>query len=53
MTDVTNRYTYCVTWSEDDQEHIGLCTEFPDLSWLEETPEYASSGNHSKGGGVL
>ena len=44
MTDLTNRYTYRVTWSEDDQEHVGLCTEFPSLSWLEETPEGALSG---------
>ena len=44
MTDLTNRYTYRVTWSEDDQEHVGLCTEFPSLSWLEGTPEAALSG---------
>lgn len=44
MTDLINRYTYRVTWSEDDQEHVGLCTEFPSLSWLEETPENALSG---------
>ena len=44
MTDLTKRYTYRVTWSEDDQEHVGLCTEFPSLSWLEDTPEAALSG---------
>ncbi len=44
MTDKINLYTYRVTWSEDDQEHVGLCTEFPSLSWLEETPEEALVG---------
>ena len=24
-----DRYTYRVTWSEDDQEYVGLCAEFP------------------------
>ncbi len=39
-----DRYTYRVTWSEEDQEYIGLCAEFPSLSWLEKTPEKAISG---------
>jgi predicted HicB family RNase H-like nuclease len=39
-----DRYTYRVTWSEDDQEHVGLCVEFPSLSWLELTPEDALKG---------
>ena len=39
-----DRYTYRVTWSEDDQEHVGLCAEFPSLSWLEKTPEKALQG---------
>ena len=34
-----DRYTYRVTWSEEDGEHIGLCAEFPSLSWLAKTPE--------------
>ena len=29
-----DRYTYRVTWSAEDQEHVGLCAEFPSLSWL-------------------
>ena len=37
-------YTYRVTWSEQDQEHVGLCAEFPSLSWLESTPEKALIG---------
>lgn len=47
MIDLTNRYTYRVTWSEEDQEHLGLCAEFPSLSWLEQTPEGALSGIRS------
>jgi len=39
-----DRYTYRVTWSEDDQEHIGLCVEFPSLSWLAKSPEAALHG---------
>jgi hypothetical protein len=33
-----------VTWSDEDQEHVGLCTEFPSLSWLATTPETALRG---------
>ncbi len=39
-----DRYTYRVTWSEDDREYVGLCTEFPSLSWLAKTPEAALKG---------
>ena len=39
-----DRYTYRVTWSEDDNEYVGLCTEFPSLSWLDRTPEGALKG---------
>ncbi len=39
-----DHYTYRVTWSEDDQEYIGLCAEFPSLSWLAKTPEAALKG---------
>jgi predicted HicB family RNase H-like nuclease len=39
-----DRYTYRVTWSEDDQEYAGLCTEFASLSWLDKTPEAALKG---------
>ncbi len=44
MTLKDDRYTYRVTWSEEDQEHVGLCLEFPSLSWLAETPEAALKG---------
>jgi predicted HicB family RNase H-like nuclease len=39
-----DRYTYRVTWSEDDNEYVGLCAEFPSLSWLASTPEAALKG---------
>jgi len=39
-----DRYTYRVTWSEDDNEYVGLCAEFPSLSWLSSTPEAALKG---------
>jgi predicted HicB family RNase H-like nuclease len=39
-----DRYTYRITWSEDDQEHVGLCLEFPSLSWLASSPEEALLG---------
>lgn len=44
MTLKDDRYTYRVTWSEEDREHVGLCAEFPSLSWLAETPEAALKG---------
>jgi len=33
-----------VTWSAEDGEHVGLCAEFPSLSWLASTPEAALTG---------
>ena len=39
-----DRYTYRVTWSEDDNEYVGLCVEFSSLSWLARTPEAALKG---------
>ena len=40
----TDRYTYRVTWSAPDKSHIGLCAEFPSLSWLDKSPESALKG---------
>jgi predicted HicB family RNase H-like nuclease len=39
-----DHYTYRVTWSPEDGEHVGLCAEFPSLSWLAKTPEAALKG---------
>ena len=44
MAQKKDKYTYRVTWSEDDNEYVGLCAEFPSLSWLAKTPEKALSG---------
>jgi predicted HicB family RNase H-like nuclease len=41
---MTDHYTYRVTWSAKDGEHVGLCAEFPSLSWLAATPEAALRG---------
>ncbi len=40
----TDHYTYRVTWSAEDKEHVGMCVEFPSLSWLAKTPEEALKG---------
>ena len=39
-----DHYTYRVTWSPEDDEHLGLCVEFPSLSWLASTPDQALAG---------
>ena len=39
-----DRYTYRVIWSEDDNQLVGLCAEFPSLSYLASTPEKAIQG---------
>jgi predicted HicB family RNase H-like nuclease len=39
-----DRYTYRVTWSEEDEEYVGLCVEYPSLSWLAPTPQEALEG---------
>jgi len=44
MANNNDRYTYRVTWSEEDSEYVSLCAEFPSLSWLAPTPEDALKG---------
>ena len=44
MTKDLNRYTYRLTWSDEDGEHVGLCAEFPSLSWLDSSAEKALRG---------
>lgn len=41
---MTDHYTYRITWSPEDEEHLGRCAEFPSLSWLAPTPGEALSG---------
>ena len=42
-----DHYTYHVTWSDEDKEYVGLCAEFPGLSWLAPAPEAALRGVRS------
>lgn len=44
MTYAKDKYAYRVLWSEEDQEYVGLCPEFPRLSWLDATQEKALKG---------
>lgn len=44
MAQKDDKYTYRVTWPEEDAEYVGLCTEFPSLSWLARSPESALKG---------
>ncbi|MFC1886581.1 type II toxin-antitoxin system HicB family antitoxin [Thermodesulfobacteriota bacterium] len=48
-----DRYSYRVTWSEEDSEYVGLCAEFPSLSWLASTPEAALKGIRNLVGDVV
>lgn len=41
---MVERYTYRVVWSGEDQEFVGLCAEFPSLSWLDRSPADALAG---------
>ena len=44
MASQSDRYTYRIAWSEEDREFVGLCVEFPSLSWLAESQETALKG---------
>jgi predicted HicB family RNase H-like nuclease len=39
-----DRYSYKVRWSDDDNEFVGLCAEFPSLSWLSKSQDAAFKG---------
>ncbi len=39
-----DHYTYKVTWSREDEEFVGLCAEFPSLSYLHENRLTALEG---------
>ena len=41
---MSDKYTYRVIWSEEDQEYVGLCAEFPSLSWLDKSQDVAFKG---------
>ena len=44
MVPEIDKFTYRVIWSEEDQEFVGLCAEFPSLSWLESSLDSALKG---------
>jgi len=39
-----DHYTYRVIWSDEDDQFVGLCAEFPSLSWLASSHEEALRG---------
>ena|SRR3990167_3896024 len=39
-----NKYAYRVIWSEEDNEYVGLCAEFPSLSFLDPSQDKAFKG---------
>ena len=39
-----DHYTYSIEWSNEDAEYVGLCAEFPSLSWLASTRDDALAG---------
>lgn len=41
---LNDHYAYRVIWSNDDNEYVGLCIEFPSLSWLEKSQDAALKG---------
>lgn len=42
--DPTDRHTYRVIWSDKDAEFVGLCAEFPSLSFLAASEAEALEG---------
>jgi len=48
-----DRYTYRITWSPDDVEYVGVCLEFPSLSWLSASQEAALKGIRKAVHGVV
>jgi predicted HicB family RNase H-like nuclease len=42
--DQTDKYTFRVLWSDEDNEFVGLCAEFPSLTWLAASREAALAG---------
>src|SRR5580658_5335247 len=44
MTNLRDSYTFRVTFSDEDNEYVGLCSEFPSLSWLAPTRDDACRG---------
>lgn len=47
------KYSYRIIWSDEDQEFVGLCAEFPSLSWLSKTQDSAFQGIRKLVGDVV
>ena len=47
------KYSYRLVWSEEDNEFVGLCAEFPSCSWLSQTPEKALHGIQKLVAGIV
>jgi len=41
---MNHQYIYQVIWSEEDGEYVGLCAEFPSLSYLDKLENAALNG---------
>lgn len=41
---MSDKYAYRVIWSQEDGEFVGLCAEFPSLSWLDKSQIGALKG---------
>ena len=41
---MVDKYCYRIVWSEEDKEFVGLCAEFPSLSWLDKKADEAFAG---------
>ncbi|MEO9384340.1 hypothetical protein [Chromobacterium phragmitis] len=40
----SKHYSYRVIWSPEDEQYVGLCDEFPLLSWLDNSQDKALRG---------
>jgi len=40
----SDKYTYRVYYSEEDESFVATCAEFPSISWLEDSPSQALVG---------
>ena len=50
---MVEKYAYRIVWSEEDGEYVGLCAEFPSLSWLDKSPDAAFKGIRQLVGEVI
>ena len=53
MTMKNDHYSYRVIYSAEDGEFVGLCSEFPSLSWLAGSHEAALRGIRKVVAGVI